>query len=84
MPCAHCTQAVYCERQCALQHWADWHWAACGGILELVRSVGTFPLHVFQMITKVGGPAKALVLQAHKDDYSIDQYLADYETMGGK
>ena len=77
-PCDHgCTQVVYCDRTCADTDWTLYHYAECGGLQEVVRNVGSFPLHVFRMISRVGGPEEAYRIRQNKENYGIEQYLKD-------
>ncbi|XP_017461490.1 PREDICTED: SET and MYND domain-containing protein DDB_G0292140-like, partial [Rhagoletis zephyria] len=83
VPCEECTRAVYCDSGCA-QADALVHSTTCGGMKELLyEKVGTFAMHLLQLITRVGGPKEALEIQRKLADegYSIDQYLEEKKAL---
>src|SRR5699024_4406780 len=74
-PCEHCTELVFCNRQCFRQAFDTFHRFECG-MVHLIANINECSLHIFRMISRVG-PLQAYAIGHSLGGYSIEQYLAD-------
>lgn len=74
-PCAHCTEIVFCDRNCYEQAYETFHKHECGFICVL-KSITSPSFHVFRMISRIG-PIEAYKTETSKENYSIESYLAE-------